>query len=245
MIGRRGSPSKILTDNGRNFRGAERELREHVQMLDQDRISDELATKKVEWNFIPPGAPHMGGSWERLVKAVKVALHSTLKERSPREEILQTLFTEAEFIVNSRPLTHVAVDPNDPESLTPNHFLIGSSSGAAEIPGIFIDPNPSPRKMWKQSQLLADHFWRRWVKEYLPSLTRRTKWHGETEPVKTGDMVIIVDEQLKRNSWPRGIIVALHPGRDGVVRVVDVKTNYGIYRRPVSKLCVLKLDNSE
>jgi transposase InsO family protein len=245
FMGRRGHPQKIFSDNGRNLRGVERELRQAVQSFDQEKIMEELTKRKVEWSFIPPGAPHMGGSWERLVRSVKAALRVTLTEQSPREEVLNTLFVEAENIINSRPLTHVPVDPNDPDSLTPNSFLLGTSSAAIQVPSVFVDSSRCPRKQWILSQKLADHFWSRWVKEYLPSLTRRTKWHRTSEPVKVGDLVIIADNNLHRNHWPRGVVSAVHPGRDGVVRVVDVKTNAGVYRRPVVKLCVLDIEQSK
>lgn len=65
----------------------------------------------------------MGGSWERLIRSAKDALRVVLKQRSPKEEILATLLTEVENIVNSRPLTHALVRHHDPEALTPNHFL--------------------------------------------------------------------------------------------------------------------------
>eukprot|EP00117_Sycon_ciliatum_P010777 scpid92427/ scgid12535/ len=44
---------------------------------------------------------------------------------------------------------------------------------------------------------------------------------------------------LPRGSWIRGRVVATHPGKDGRVRVVDVKTQAGTYRRPVARLCKL------
>ena len=53
-------------------------------------------------------------------------------------------------------------------------------------------------------------------------------------------MVIVVDNKLPRGCWPKGMIVATHPGRDGITRVVTVKTASGLYRRPVVK--VAKLD---
>ena len=47
------------------------------------------------------------------MKSVKTALESTLREQAPREELLQTLFAEAEYSVNSRSLTQVSDDPED------------------------------------------------------------------------------------------------------------------------------------
>ena len=36
---------------------------------------------------------------------------------------------EVEHLVNSRPLTHISVDPTDEEVLTPDLFLISTASG--------------------------------------------------------------------------------------------------------------------
>ena len=213
-----------------------------LKELDQKLVNCEMSKRGIEWHFNPPSAPHMGGSWERLVKSVKTALRSTLRERAPRDEMLQTLFVEAENSVNSRPLTHVPTDPDDPESLTPNHFLIGASSGA-QLPGVFIDKDLNLRKQWRISQRLADHFWKRWMKEYLPTLTRRTKWFRQVKPVQVKDLVFIADGDLPRNQWPRGVVIKTYPGRDGHVRVVDVQTKNGVFRRPVAKICVLDVDS--
>ena len=60
-----------------------------------------------------------------------------------------------------------------------------------------------------------------------------------TEPVKVGYVVVIVDDSMTRNLWPKGKVTCVHPGKDGVVRAVDVETSCGVYRRSVTKLCVL------
>ena len=112
----------------------------------------------------------MGGVWERLVLSVKVALAATLKERSPREEVFSALFAEAENLVNSRPLTHVSADSADAESLTPNHFLLCVLCTVI-CPGTSDSTDLCLRKTWRVSQALTDHYWRRWMKEYLPELT--------------------------------------------------------------------------
>jgi len=182
LAGRRGNPEKIYSDNGANFHGADNELKKSLLEFNQQQLTQEMTARGIEWHFIPPSAPHMGGAWERLVKSIKVALSSTLKETAPREEVLQTLMVEAEYTVNCRPLTHVSLDPDDMEALTPNHFLLGSSSGAVEIPGVFVDSDLVLRKWWRRSQKLADNFWRHWVREYLPTLTRRTKWLSSGRP---------------------------------------------------------------
>ncbi|XP_049886664.1 uncharacterized protein LOC126381183 [Pectinophora gossypiella] len=233
MIARRGCPTEIWSDNGTNLQGADKELRKTI-----DRATEEEAThRKISWRFIPPAPPFMGGAWERLVRSVKTALYTVLERTSPSEEVLHTLLAEVEYTVNSRPLTHVSVDPADPEALTPNHFLLGGTAREGP-PGTFDDSDLSNRTQWRASQRLADLFWTRWMREYLPELQNRREPHGEGT-VKMGDVVLITDNTLPRNVWPRGIITATYPGTDNIVRVVDVKTKGGTLRRPVKKLLVL------
>ena len=185
----------------------------------------------------------MGGSWERMVRSVKTTLRLLLKEMALKEEVLATLLLEAEAILNSRPLTHVSVDPNDPQPLTPLHFLLGGATPSmVSAPGVFNDPDLCLRKQWRIAQRLADLFWSRWLKEYLPTLTRRTKWCQRTQPVKLDDVVVIADPNMPRGTWPKGVVTAVHPGRDGVTRVVDVRTASGTFRRPVTKIAVLDVN---
>lgn len=234
FIARRGTPSQILSDNGTAFVGANRLLRE----LYGEAVTEYVANNKIEWKFIPPSAPFMGGAWERLVKSVKTALRVTLRDRKPSDEVLATLLAEAEALVNSRPLTHISPDPADPEALTPFHFILGSSSGRS-IPAQLNETDLCSRSGWRRAIRLADHFWKRWVREYLPSLAPRRIKGSRVTTARIGDPVLIADGDLPRGTWPRGIITATFPGRDGVVRVVDVRTSAGTLRRPLKKIVVL------
>jgi hypothetical protein len=56
---------------------------------------------------------------------VKKSLYAVFNEKVPKEETLQTLLVEVEFLVNSRTLTYVSSDPDDPESITLNQYLLG------------------------------------------------------------------------------------------------------------------------
>ena len=223
MISRRGDVKNMYSDNGTNFVGTDNELRKEISTWDQDKIHRQLAPRGIQWHFIPPAAPHMGGAWERLVQSVKKALTTTLKEKSPREEVLRTVMTQAECAVNSHPLTHVSLDSTDSEALTPNHFLVGQKS---DQPPIYYDELKSGldlKRQWRMAEQLTNHFWRRWLHEYLPTLTRRVKWTQPTAPVGIGDVVIIADSDLVRGTWPKGVIVNTFPGKDGHVRVVEEK----------------------
>jgi hypothetical protein len=183
----------------------------------------------------------MGGIWERMVQSVKKALYAVLKEQAPKDEVLLTLMAEAEHIVNSRPITFVS---SDAEALTPNHFLIGTSSGL-QSPGEFVEADLCLRRRWRVSQRLTDNFWRRWMREYITTLNKRSKWFQRKKLICVGDVTFLADEDSPRNTWPLGRIVNLHPGKDGQVRVADIKTIRGTYRRPVSKLIPLDVLDSQ
>ena len=157
MAARRGWPLNLYSDNGTNLRGADTELKLSIQALDVEKLKGEALNKGTTWNFIPPASPHWGGAWERLIRSVKVSLKVILHQRAPKEETLITLLAEVENIVNSRPLSHVSVDPHSMESLTPNHFLLGSSNNLPRL-GIFDGSEIYLKKQWRIAQ---------WVSRYV------------------------------------------------------------------------------
>ena len=77
------------------------------------------------------------------------------------------------------------------------------------------------------------------MKEWLPQFRGRSKWQKDNQDLKVDDVVIIFSPDLPRGKWPLGIIVAVYPGQDDRVRVVDVKTGGQIYKRPANKMCPL------
>jgi len=102
-------------------------------------------------------------------------------------------------------------------------------------------------KRWKQSQYLADLFWKRWIKEYTPLLQHRTKWLVQKEQLKEGDLVLLIDDLKTRNMWPLARIVKTYPDKIDNIRVVDVKVNKDkkdlsttILKRPITKLILLR-----
>ena len=170
MIAKRGKPANIWSDNGTNFVGAEKELREAVKRLDGERISDQLSADGVQWHFNPPSSPHFGGVWERLVQSAKRALKAVAGKQCVNDETLLTFMAEVESLLNGRPLTHVSTDYRDEEALTPNHFLLGRGNPNVP-PDVVNDKDLCSRKRWKHAQVMTQHFWKRWLREYLPALT--------------------------------------------------------------------------
>ena len=238
FIARRGQVKEIRSDNGTNFTGAEKELRVMISSWNQAKIHDTLLQKGIKWVFNPPAASHHGGVWERLIRSTRKILGALTKEQVLDDECLQTLLCEAESIINGRPLTKVSDDPNDLEPLTPNHLLLLRQNESLP-PGLFEKNDTYSRRRWRQVQYLANVFWGRWKREYLPSLQERQKWFRPRRNFTVGDTVI-VDESTPRNVWPIGRITEVFPDRDGFVRRVRVKTKTSTLERPITKLCLLE-----
>ncbi|XP_039431214.1 uncharacterized protein LOC120414198 [Culex pipiens pallens] len=243
FIARRGAPQEIYSDRGTNFQGASSELTKEISLSINKELASTFTDAHTQWRFNPPAAPHMGGSWERMVRSVKAALGAIPLERKLDEESMVTMLTEAEHMVNSRPLTFIPLEGADQESLTPNHFLLMSSSGVQQPVKDPMCEGAALRNSWNQIQHALDEFWRRWVREYLPTLSRRSKWFEETRPLREGDLVVVVDEGT-RNRWQRGRVLRTYPGKDGRVRRVDVQTAKGILpSRAVARLALLDVGN--
>ena len=260
---RRGLPLVIHSDNGSNFIGAKHELSELYDMLQQketeDAIQSYLFTQQVSWKNIPERAPHMGGLWEAAVKAAKFHLKRVVGKQELKYDELETVICQVEACLNSRPLGSMCSHPIDGLCpLTPGHFLIGRALKAYPVDKILF--NPTPLQRWVHCQKMTQSFWTRWSQEYLQQLQRAVKWHRKGRNHQVGDIVMLTDGNVFQQQWSMARVIAVYPGKDGVVRAVDVqvetailpknydnklqlaqniKTRTAVYRRPVHKLVML------
>ncbi|XP_058449333.1 uncharacterized protein LOC131429292 [Malaya genurostris] len=219
FIARRGSPTHMHSDNGKNFEGARNELHALYKMLQNEQTTGEIGThcavKGIQWHMTPPKAPHFGGLWEAAVKVAKKHLHRQLGNAMLSFEDMSTVLAEIEAAMNSRPLTPLTEDPNDLAVLTPAHFLIGTSMSS--LPDADVSQIPITRlDHYQRLQHRVQQFW----------------------------MVIVVDEFLAPVKWPLARIINTNPGPDGLTRVVELKTSRGIIRRPITKVCLLPYEKN-
>ncbi len=171
---------------------------------------------------------------------MKTALRTTLGAQTVTEEVLRTILIEVENVLNSRPLGYVSSDVADPNPVTPNSLLMGRPDSSLP-PVVYPDTELLSRKRWRHSQVLSDHFWKHFVRDFLPTLQTRQKWHREKENLAIGTVVLIVDEQLPRALWRVGTVSSVIPSSDGRVRTAVVKVKDHTYTRPVAKLIELPL----
>ena len=235
----RRSPCKELySDNGSKFTGAERELREGIAKWNQDTMHQNLQQVSISWHFNPPASSHRGGIWERIICSVRSIVTALVGSRLLDDESLQTLFAEVERILNNRPITPISDDPRDTACLTPSmliHTKLDPCLPAEKF--IYAD---GYKKAWRTVQWLADRFWQRWLKEYVTLLQLRQKWLKPERNLAAGDLVLLVDSNLKRGHWQKGIVEKVLPDAFNVVRAVKVRTATGSFVRDIRKVCLLE-----
>lgn len=249
FIARRGLPSVVYSDNARTFKRAELELKQLWTVVNESRVKNFCASNGIKWKYIVERAAWWGGFYERMVRTVKVALRKTLGKSSLTLDHLQTVLTEIEGMVNSRPITYVASDSDEPNALTPAHFLLGKRLTSLPSVKLHLDTNISSRKIlikaFNYRERLMRSFWSRWKNEYLLNLrsAHSSLAKNNISEFKINDVVLVKDDHLPRNFWKLGRILELFPGRDGKVRACKVKTESSVLKRPVQLLYNLEIKN--
>ena len=231
FVSRRGLPKTVFSDNAKTFKSASTEL---LKLY---------GSNSPYWRFSVPRAPWWGGWWERMVRNMKVSLKKTIGLKSLERTELETLLTEVEACLNSRPLTFVGDDIDNGHSLTPSHFLLGRGSHLDKVscePSLDVSPELIKEKS-KALEGRCNMFWKQWQDEYLKHLPlpkRRDKF-GKLE---VGSVVLIREDNCPRLQWPMGVVERLIPGKDGVARTVEVRTKRGNFFRPIQRLHGMELN---
>lgn len=241
----RGSAKQIRSDCGTNFIGASHELKMDETSLSVKDVKSYLDKQGCSWIFNPPHASHMGGAWERMIGIARRILDSMFqdcKRALLTHELLSTFMAEVCAIMNARPLVPVSTDAESPLILTPSMLLTMKTGPAPPPPGNF-EKGILLKEQWKRVQSLADIFWSKWRREYLHTLQLRHKWQNKKHSLKEGDVVLLKDSRAKRNEWPMSIITKTVPGKDGLVRKVEVTTSQAdtkkTFFRPVTEVVLL------
>lgn len=244
---RRGRNKAFYSDCGTNFVGANNQTKKDIKEMTAELTSKAAEKFKIDWHFQPAYSPWWGGAWERLIRSIKSCVDFVFVGDNPREDVLRNAITEAEYRMNGRPLTHLAIDHEDDKPLTPNLALFGDEDQElTNAPGIFTENDAFSRRAFRKSQHLADKMFSRWIKEYLPIITRRTKWFKDVKPIEVGDIAILIDPAQPRDAWKKGRITRVYPGQDDRVRAADIKLSDGTTKtnRSAGRLAVLDIKGS-
>ena len=233
----------IHSDNQTTFHKAAKVFKASTQRMklakiDPSVVEDKLADQGVKWKFITEKASHRGGQWERVCRQLKEPLRKVLGRAFLTCTEMMTVLTDIEAMINSRPLTYIGTDIRDGRIITPALLAIGRDlERLPDNPPKKADVSLSERYRY---QRLQNHFWSRWLREYLPGLTVRQKWTREEIPLKENDVVLISEDNLPRGKWRIGKVIQTYPGKDDRIRTVKLQTKKGTMNRPVQNLHLLE-----
>ena len=91
---------------------------------------------------------------------------------------------------------------------------------------------------------MRNYFWRRWRKEVMHHVQLRQKWLSVQPSLAIGDLDLLTDGQQQPLKWPLARVQQLHPGADGLTRVVTLRTPTTTLQRPIVKLIKLPINES-
>ncbi|XP_037024142.1 uncharacterized protein LOC119066029 [Bradysia coprophila] len=238
FIARRGRPEVIYTDNGTNFTGTEGLM----DKLDWEEIAAQSEARRIRWIFNPPSAPWWGGWWEKIVGMVKQLVRKSLDRALLDYEEMSTALCDFEQLINLRPLTYLSEDPKELIPITPMMFL--NEAKSCDVIDLDKIESSSFGEKFKQRQVIREELRERFRKEYLSLLVHRNIRLSEYKEIKTGDVVIVEEENKKRVHWPVARVIETFPGQDKLIRSVKIRLirNGKIVEidRPIQRLYMLE-----
>lgn len=245
FISIRGKVAEFRSDRGTNFVGSTDALGIDAVNVEDQPLRKFLSKNGCCWIFNTPYSSHMGGVWERVIGLARRILDAILLKQPKRQlthDVLVTLMAEVTAILNNRPLVPVSTDPSNPLILTPNMLLTQKTE--ADLPPFHeLDVRDMYVSSWKQVQVLAQQFWKRWHNEYLQLLQQRQKWTDSKDNLRIDDVVLLREKEAHRNDWSMGVINRTFPDDDSKVRKIEVRTSRGgqlvHYVRPVTEVVLL------
>jgi len=233
----RGAPTVIKSDNQTSFAAAKKELVDFVHQIKLEEVQNKLVEtldKNIRWEFIPPRAPHFGGSWEIMVKAMKRAVESLTNGQDVSEDQFRTAISKAAALLNSRPLSRKMLEEKE-VIITPNSFLIGNFSTDLVTPEQEIKYTKLGAK-FQEVLRLEREIWKRFIQEILPEISPRTKWYKIFPELKVGNVVLVIEEGTPRGQWKLAVVEEVKRSEDQIVRSAKVRMNGKLFDRPVINL---------
>lgn len=183
----------VLPQPGETFHSSWLSRRNHETSYPQKTDQHFRPTWRIQPCQISGQVPFEGHlkDWSRLGCNVGVVLMHSLESSRPysgfynrtlMDEVLNTMLIPIENLRHNWPLTQLSKYPSDPEPKTPNHLLLGRANSNI-LPDRFTDQDQSSYPL-----ALANLFWRKWMREFIPTLTRRTKWQTPKLSLQSDDI---------------------------------------------------------
>ena len=247
FVALRGFPEVVHSDSGTQLVGANKQLQGNFKMMKQDVLEKEFSVKGVRWEFAPGCAPWRQACAESLINSVKKYLFFAIGSQVLTLIELQTILFETANLLNDRPIGRHPSHPNDSFYLSPNSLLLGRSMNKP-VPFRLTKDQKMSRYNLVESTLNA--FWKKWQQSFLPQMAYYKKWKIQHPNIQPGDVVLLEDQNAIRGLWKLGIVKNVYPGRDTLIRDVEVEVvqkdgSKTLLSRPIQKLVLIVPQNEQ
>lgn len=225
-----GTPDRVSCDGGGNFVGISNDQKQQWYFVMEALKKKQIEWPKASWNFNPAGSPRFGANFESLVKIGRRTLVKMLDHYSLMTgEEFDTLIRRTKCYMNSRPLSQVSSDPNDPRPLTPNDFLTTGKRYRDMVPVVLGEPHLTAEHRGIRTTI--QKLWTIYEQEYVRTLHQaQINLKHKPEHYQVGQFVHLIGDQyncidIKNRTMPGvlhsicgnyriGQIVAIHGGVD-------------------------------
>ena len=172
FIARRGKPDQIIP----HFKATKNAVdMAWDRVVNDPSVHSYLSDLRIKWSFIVELSPWMGGFYKRLVGITKMSLRKSIGRVSLTSSQLQTILTEVEAIINTRPLAYVD-NHLENQIITPAHFLsiniktgtpvltVKSENEKTDSTYHVEELNTAEKLLesWKKRQRHLEQFWQLW-----------------------------------------------------------------------------------
>ena len=212
-----------------------------VQDWNQEKLIEFGVMEEFKWDFAPADAPWQNGVPEALVKSVKRAITAAVSDHVMTFSELQTVCFEVANLVNERPIGRHPTSPDDGTYLCPNDLLLGRAT--SRVPSRPFREPSNPRQRFEFVQNVVNYFWKKWTRDYFPSLLIQPKWHTAQRNLREGDVVLIQDttepNQRTMETWcrPQDISLGRWKSKESTSTVQKSQTGGSRQRISRKRLC--------
>ena len=188
--------------------------------------------KGIDITLCPVAGHDRHGHVERIIRSVQESFDDTgMKTKILHATGLQTICKLVESQYNNLPLGYHYGRSADNSKLlkiiTPNFLRVGRSNKRSLDGPIKLPAN--------RMEILArvdetyQAWFRIWRDTFVPKLMFQQKWFNSDKELKEGDLVYFRKKESKLDGrWIIGVIDLVERGRDGLIRMVDVRyQNHG------------------
>ena len=223
FISIRGFPGYVHSDNGSQLVAANKELREITKKWNLSEIFNYGVKQGLIWSFNKSAnAPFQNGCSEALIRLVKRGILISVGNNILSYSELLSAFYEIANLLNERP---IGIKPGNDLSLgsylCPNDLILGRNN--IRVPHGIFDDSDNIVKRYQFINQVVSSFWKKWQRDFFPTLIIRQKWHVKRRNVRVGDIVLVQDKDAFKGVWKLAQVAKTVYGSDDMVRNVSLR----------------------